>query len=39
MAIDPEDELIEIKSWIENQNGENVIEGLTIAGLLSGLNK
>ena len=33
-AIDPEDERIEIKSWIENQDGENVIEGKTVASLL-----
>jgi 3-hydroxybutyryl-CoA dehydratase len=32
--IDPENERIEIKSWIENQDGKNVVEGKTIASLL-----
>ena len=36
-SIDPADERIEIKSWIENQNGENVIEGKTVVSLLRGL--
>jgi len=39
VAIDPEKEKIEIKSWIENQDGENVIEGKTVASLLRGLKK
>ena len=33
-AIDREKEEIFIKSWIENQDGENVIEGKTVASLL-----
>ncbi|MCK5350484.1 MAG: MaoC family dehydratase [Desulfobacula sp.] len=39
IAIDLEDERIEIKSWIENQDGENVIVGKTVASLLRGLKK
>ncbi len=39
IAIDPEQERIEIKSWIDNQAGENVIEGKTVASLLRGLKK
>jgi len=35
--IDPGDERIEIKSWIENQDGKTVIAGQTIASLLRGL--
>jgi len=35
--IDRDKEEIEIKSWIENQDGENVIEGRAVAGLLRGL--
>jgi len=35
--IDSENEEIVIKSWIENQYGENVIEGKTVASLLRGL--
>jgi len=38
-AIDPEEERIEIKSWIENQDGKIVIEGQTIASLLRGLRE
>jgi len=38
-AIDAADERIEIKSWIENQDGDIVIEGKTIASLLRGLKK
>ena len=38
VAIDTENEEIEIKSWIENQDGENVIEGKTVASLLRDLN-
>jgi len=37
VGIDQEKEEIVIKSWIENQNGENVIEGKAVAGLLRGL--
>ncbi|WP_033398053.1 MaoC family dehydratase [Desulfospira joergensenii] len=33
-ALDREAEQIEIKSWIENQNGEIVIQGRTMASLL-----
>ncbi len=36
-AIDPEAEIIEIRSWIENQDKEIVIEGKTVASLLRGL--
>jgi len=36
--IDKAQEQIMIKSWIENQKGRNVIEGVTIASLLRGLN-
>ncbi len=39
VSIDTEKEEIEIKSWIENQDGENVIEGKTMAGLLRGLKE
>lgn len=37
VAIDPGNEEILIKSWIENQDGEIVIQGKTVAGLLRGL--
>lgn len=37
IAIDPETEQIDIRSWIENQNGETVIEGQASASLLRGL--
>lgn len=33
-AIDPGEEQIEIKSWIDNQDKETVIQGQTIVGLL-----
>ena len=36
-AIDPANERIEIKSWIENQNGKIVIEGKAVASLLRGM--
>ena len=36
-AIDPENEQIELNSWIENQDGETVIAGKTTASLLRGL--
>lgn len=39
IAIDPEAERIEIRSWIENQDGKTVIKGQTIASLLRGLKK
>jgi len=39
IAIDPVEEQIEIKSWIENQDGETVIAGKTVASLLRGLKK
>ena len=38
-GIDQEKEEIVIKSWIENQDGENVIEGKTVASLLRGLKE
>jgi len=39
VAIDSDNEEIKIKSWIENQDGKNVIEGKTVAGLLRGLKE
>ena len=39
VAIDPDNEEIKIKSWIVNQDGKNVIEGKTVAGLLRGFKK
>ena len=39
VSIDTDAEEIVIKSWIENQDGENVIEGKTVAGLLRGLKE
>ncbi len=38
-TIDPDQERIEMKSWIENQNGDTVIQGQTVASLLRGLKK
>ena len=32
--IDPENKEIEIKSWIENQDGQNVIEGKDTKNIL-----
>ena len=37
-AIDLTQERIEMKSWLDNQHGERVIEGETVASLLRGLN-
>ena len=37
IAIDPEKELIEIKSWIENQDGQKVVTGRAVTSLLRGL--
>jgi acyl dehydratase len=37
--IDIDNEEIEIKSWIENQDGDIVIKGKTVASLLRGLKK
>ncbi|MBA3013243.1 MAG: MaoC family dehydratase [Proteobacteria bacterium] len=37
VEIDQEKEEIVIKSWIENQDGQVVIQGKTLAGLLRGL--
>ncbi len=37
ISIDADSEEIVIKSWIENQEGEIVIKGQTVAGLLRGL--
>ncbi|MBU3916448.1 MAG: MaoC family dehydratase [Proteobacteria bacterium] len=39
VGIDQEKEEIVIKSWIENQDGEVVIQGKTVAGLLRGLKE
>jgi len=39
VEIDIEKEEIVIKSWIENQDGKNVIEGKTVASLLRGLKE
>ena len=36
VSIDLESEEIVINSWIENQDGDNVIEGKTVASLLRG---
>lgn len=36
-AIKPKEERIEIKSWIDNQHGQTVIQGKTVASLLRGL--
>lgn len=38
-ALDRETEQVEIKSWIENQNGEIVIQGRTTASLLREMRK
>ena len=38
-AIDPQAERIEIRSWIENQDGVTVIQGQTVASLLRGLSR
>jgi len=37
VEIDREKEEVAIKSWIENQDGKNVIEGRAVTGLLRGL--
>jgi len=39
VEIDREKEEVDIKSWIENQDGEVVIQGRAVAGLLRGLKK
>jgi len=39
IALDPEAEIIDIKSWIENQNKEIVIEGKTVVSLLRGFSQ
>jgi len=39
VEIDQEKEEIVIKSWIENQDGKSVIEGMAVAGLLRGMKK
>ena len=39
VEIDQEMEEIVIKSWIENQDGKSVIEGMADAGLLRGMKK
>lgn len=37
IAIDPDKELIEINSWIENQDGQKVVAGRAVTSLLRGL--
>ncbi|MEX1300132.1 MAG: MaoC family dehydratase [Desulfotignum sp.] len=37
VALNPEEELIEIKSWIENQDGKKVVTGRAVTSLLRGL--
>ena len=37
VGIDRDKEEVDIKSWIENQEGDVVIQGKTVAGLLRGL--
>jgi acyl dehydratase len=37
VALNPEEELIEIKSWIENQDGQKVVTGRAVTSLLRGL--
>jgi acyl dehydratase len=37
IAIDPEKELIEVNSWIENQDGKKVVTGSAVTSLLRGL--
>ena len=37
IKIDPEKKLIEIKSWIENQDGQKVVTGRAVTSLLRGL--
>jgi 3-hydroxybutyryl-CoA dehydratase len=39
VGIDQEKEEVFIKSWIENQDGEIVIQGRAVAGLLRGLKE
>ncbi len=39
VEIDQEKEEVVIRSWIENQDGEIVIEGRAVAGLLRGLKE
>ncbi len=39
VEIDREKEEIAIKSWIENQDGEVVIQGRAVAGLLRGMKE
>ena len=39
IAIDSETEQIDIRSWIENQNGETVIQGQAVVSLLRGLKR
>ena len=37
LEIDPVEEVVKMASWIENQRGEAVIRGRTVAGLIRGL--
>jgi len=39
ISIDSDAEEVVLKSWIENQDGEIVIQGKTVAGLLRGLKE
>jgi len=39
ISIDLDAEEVDIKSWIENQDGEIVIQGKTVAGLLRGIQE
>ena len=39
IAIDPETEQIDIRSWIENQNSETVIQGQAVVSLLRSLKR
>ena len=39
VGIDQKKEEVVIKSWIENQDGKNVIEGRAVTGLLMGLKE
>ena len=34
VSVNPDEERVDIKSWIENQDGQTVVEGKTVASLL-----
>lgn len=38
-ALNPAEERIELKGWIENQHGERVVEGKAVASLLRGMRE